>query len=285
MRFLTYNIQYGVGEDGRFALERVAEEILRHDPDVVGLQEVERFWKRTQETDQPRLLGSLMRGYHWVYGANLDMHAGTERDPNRRRQFGNMILSRTPILSSRNFPLPKFGTLKQHSIQQGALEAVVRSPRGSAVRVYSTHLSHLSPATRLPQVEMLIEINRRAYAEGGAWCGGHPDPRAGWLEGDMPPMPREAVIMGDLNFAPDSEEYERIIGPMAGPYGRLVNRDGFVDTWVAAGHEEREGDTCNGRRIDYILCSAWLVDRVRHAFIDSTARGSDHRPVIADIDL
>ncbi len=285
MRLLTYNIQYGVGRDGRFDLDRVVAEILRHDPDVVGLQEVERFWKRTRETDQPREIARRMPGYHWVYGANLDVHAGTPEDPNRRRQFGNMILSKTPIISSRNFPLPKYGTLKQHSIQQGALEAVVRSPKGQPVRIYCTHLSHLSPATRMPQVEMLLEINRRAYAEGGAWCGGHPDPRAGWLEGDMPPMPREAVILGDLNFTADSEEYERIIGPMAGPYGRLVNRDGFIDCWVVAGHGEAEGDTCNGKRIDYILCSAWLVDRVQSARIDQEAVGSDHRPVIADIDL
>ena len=36
-----------------------------------------------------------------------------------------MILSRLPIVSSRNHLLPKYGTLTQHSIQQGALEAVI----------------------------------------------------------------------------------------------------------------------------------------------------------------
>ena len=36
----------------------------------------------------------------------------------RRRQFGSMVMSRTPILSSRSFPLPKYGTLKQHSINK-----------------------------------------------------------------------------------------------------------------------------------------------------------------------
>ncbi len=284
MRLLTWNVHYGFGADGRFDLDRIADRIRHHDPDVVALQEVERFWKRSFETDQPAELARRLPDYYWVYGPNLDMHAGTPERPNRRRQFGNMILSRWPILSSRNFPLPKFGTLTQHSIQQGALEAVVRTPSGRPLRVYSTHLSHLSAHTRLPQIEALLAIHRRAFAEGGAWCGGHPDPRAGWTEGEMPPMPREAVIMGDLNFTPDSEEYDRLVGPMAAPYGRLVNRDGFVDCWVAAGHDEREGVTCDGKRIDYVLVSAWLFDRVRAARIDSETDASDHWPVVVDLD-
>ena len=284
MRLLTWNIQYGFGADGRFDLDRIAARIRHHDPDIIALQEVERFWRRSFETDQPAELARRLAGYYWVYGANLDMHAGTPERPNRRRQFGNMILSRWPILSSRNFPLPKFGTLTQHSIQQGALEAVVRTPSGRPLRVYSTHLSHLATHTRLPQVEALLAIHQRAFAEGGAWYGGHPDPRAGWTEGEMPPMPREAVIMGDLNFTPDSEEYARLIGPLVAPYGRLVNRDGFVDAWVAAGHDEREGVTCHGKRIDYILLSAWLFDRVQHAHIDHQTHASDHFPLIVELD-
>ena len=90
-----------------------------------------------------------------------------------------MILSRPPIVSSRNHLLPKYATLTQHSIQQGALEAVIATERGGPVRVYSTHLSHLSAATRLPQVDALLAIHARAPSEGGAWCGGHPDPEAG----------------------------------------------------------------------------------------------------------
>ena len=70
---------------------------------------------------------------------------------NRRRQFGVMLMSRTPILSSRSFPLPKYGTLKQHSIQQTLLEGVIDTPAGP-VRVYTAHLSHLSAETRIPQI-------------------------------------------------------------------------------------------------------------------------------------
>jgi len=284
MRFLSYNIQYGFGRDGRFDLERIAGEI--QGADVIALQEVERFWQRSGEVDEPAELARLLEGYYWVYGANLDMHAATAAAPNRRRQFGTMLLSKTPILSSRNFPLPKLGTLTQHSIQQGALEGVIETPGGGALRVYSVHLSHLAPETRLPQIEALLDIHKRAYGEGGAWCGGHPDPSAGWTEGEMPPMPREAILMGDLNFTPDSAEYARLIGPMTERFGRLASRDGFIDTWVAAGHPETTGSTHpKGGRIDYILATADLAPHVRAAGIGEAAQGSDHLPLWADLDL
>ena len=197
-----------------------------------------------------------------------------------------MILSRLPIVSSRNHMLPKYGTLAQHSIQQGALEAVIRTERAGPIRCYSVHLSHLSPATRLPQVEALLDIHARAPGEGGAWCGGHPEPDAGWTEGEMPPMPADAILMGDFNFTWRTAEYDRIVGPTSERYGRLNRLTGFVDAWVAAGHAEDEGVTAdNGKRIDFCFVSAALAGRVQAARIDANAAGSDHQPLWVDIDL
>ena len=125
----------------------------------------------------------------------------------------------------------------------------------------------------------------RAPSEGGAWCGGHPDVAEGWTEGAMPPMPREAVLMGDFNFSPDAEEYSRIVGPVSDRFGRLNNLEGFVDSWVAAGHAEHEGATCGGERIDYIfVVSAWQ-GRVKAAWIDERAEGSDHQPIGIELDV
>ncbi|MEM7020985.1 MAG: endonuclease/exonuclease/phosphatase family protein [Pseudomonadota bacterium] len=281
MKLISYNIQYGKGKDGRYDLARIAGEIK--EADVIALQEVERFWQRSGNVDEPAELARHLPDFHWVYGANLDMDASTPNEQgqplHRRRQFGTMILSRTPIISSRNFPLPKLGTLTQHSIQQGVLEAVIRAESGTPLRVYSIHLSHLAPATRLPQVDVLLEIVRRAPAEGGAWCGGHPNAAEGWTEGEVLPMPREAILMGDFNFRPDAQEYARIVGPVSPRHGRLNSLDGFVDSWVVAGHGELEGDSCSGGRIDYIFVASAWSDRVRAAWIDSGAQGSDHQPI------
>src|SRR5207302_2290017 len=168
MRLVTYNIQFGLGRDGRHDLSRIAAKV--RDADIIALQEVDRHWQRSGCVDSPAVLASHLPEYHWVYGANLDMDASyrdaTDRLVNRRRQFGTMMLSRLPIVSSRNHLLPKYGTLTQHSIQQGALEAVIITKSAGPVRIYWVHLSHLSPATRLPQMEALLDIHARAASEG-----------------------------------------------------------------------------------------------------------------------
>jgi endonuclease/exonuclease/phosphatase family metal-dependent hydrolase len=131
VKLVTYNIQYGLGRDERYDLGRIAAAVAG--ADIIALQEVERHWRRSSAVDSPAALSASLPEHHWVYGANLDMDASYRdaagRLVNRRRQFGTMILSRLPIVSSRNHLLPKYATLMQHSIQQGALEAVVITPR------------------------------------------------------------------------------------------------------------------------------------------------------------
>ncbi|MTI18145.1 hydrolase [Rhodobacteraceae bacterium RKSG542] len=288
MKFISYNIQYGFGADGVNDLSRIANEV--RGADVIALQEVERFWQRSGETDQAAVLGELLPDYYWVYGANLDMDASTKdaegRVHNRRRQFGTMILSRYPIISSRNFPLPKYATMTQHSIQQGILEAVIALPSGP-VRAYSVHLSHLCSETRIPQVKAILEIVNRAPLEGGAWCGGHPNPSSGWTEGEMPPMPREAIIMGDMNFTNEAPEYDLIVGVSSPKHGRLVNPLGLADAYVLAGNDEYDGYSVISQeyRIDHCFISSWLAPKVKQAWIDTDAQGSDHYPLHLEIEL
>jgi endonuclease/exonuclease/phosphatase family metal-dependent hydrolase len=289
VRVVSYNIQYGKGRDGRFDLPRIAAAV--RDADVIALQEVERFWLRSGLVAPAAALAARLPDHHWVYGPGLDMDASVRdsagRLQSRRRQFGNMLLARGPILASRCFPLPKLGTLVQYSLQRVALEGVIGTG-SEPVRVYSIHLTHLADATRSPQVDAILDIHRRAPTEGGAWCGTHPD--AAWTQdGPAPPMPRDAILMGDFNLEPSSPLYDRIVGPMSPEYGRMNGIDGFVDAWAAAGHREQDGVTCHGvhagQRIDYCFLSAPLLRRLRSAWIDEAAAGSDHQPIWTELDL
>jgi len=282
MKIVSYNIQYGLGADGRFDLKRIAGEL--DGADVIGLQEVERFWTRSGMVDQPAELAGFLGDYHWVYGANLDVDASYREDGklvNRRRQFGTMVLSKPPILSSRNFPLPKRALIDQHSIQQGLLETVIAPTDGAPFRFYCVHLSHLCPETRLPQIDVILDVLQRGPEEGGAWCGGHPDPDAGWTEGGPYPMPDPLILAGDLNFEPDSAEYDRFLGPLAPEHGRLYSQTGLVDAWDVAGNGRTDATTHPNHeaRIDHIFLSASLAPTVGRCWVDETATGSDHLPL------
>ena len=292
MKFVSYNTQYGTGRDGVVDLARIARAV--DGADVIALQEVERFSQRTGMQDQPALLAALLPSYHWVYGPGMDISADVVaadgRITQQRRQFGNMLLSKTPILTARNHLLPKMGTLVQFSLQRCALEGVIVSSAGHALRLYSVHLTHLDDSDRAPQIEHLLHIHASAFGAGAAWCGSGVN--TGMTEG-LPamPMPREAVIMGDFNLTVASALYARMVGPLSPLYGRMNVLDGFVDAWVAAGHPEAAGHTCHSdifateRRIDYCFVSSAHAGRIQRAWIDELADGSDHQPIWTEIDL
>ncbi len=294
MKFVTFNIQYGLGADGRYDLSRVAEAV--RGADVIALQEVDRYWKRSGLVDQPALIADSLPGYYWVYGPGLDMDASFHDEKeglvNRRKQFGNMLLSKRPFVSTRNFPLPKFGAINHHSIQQAALEGVINL-QGWSLRIYSINLSHLVSIARQAQVKALLDIHRNAPAEGGAWCGNHPDPESGWLEEPEPPMPGRAIMMGDFNMAFSAPEYELLVGPQTERFGRINSRKGFTDSWVLAGNSESEGETCpakaecspDNERIDYCFVTTSLSSFVRQARIDTDCQASDHKPYWVELNL
>ncbi len=272
MIFVSYNIQWGTGKDERVDLPRIAGEI--GDADVIALQEVDRHWTRSAMADQAAEFAALFPAHHWVYGPAMDLDS---RSVNRRRQFGNMLLARAPILTSRNHLLPKKNLPEKLSTQRALLEAVIEAPAGP-LRVHSLHLGHSETGERLLQIARLREILAAAPAEGGAWTGRDYDPV--WEEdGPQPPMPARAILLGDFNLKPDSEEHAALC---AGP-------DGLVDSWRALGHDDASGWTCpledGNWRIDYAFVTPSLKDRLRRMSVDQTAQGSDHQPIRIEIEL
>jgi endonuclease/exonuclease/phosphatase family metal-dependent hydrolase len=155
------------------------------------------------------------------------------------------------------------------------------------LRVYSIHLTHLAGETRLPQIDQLLEIHHNAVMEGPPLMGDMND--GYWQDPGLGvDAPRDAILLGDFNFEPDSQEYDRIIGPESPYGGRMINPDGFVDAWVADGHDELEGSTgeIHGRpvRLDYCFVSTRLRDAIKSVRIDKDAQGSDHQPVWVELE-
>lgn len=289
MKFTTYNIQFGRGLDGEYDLDRIARTV--RGADVIALQEVERYFPRSGNIDQVEELAERLPEYYWVYGAGVDIHANVDCSnsalKNKRQQFGNMLLSKTPILTSRNHLLPKYASTGPLSIQRSALEGVIQCET-RLVRVYSIHLTHISATTRIEQLERILEIHQNSVMEGGPVSG---DP-ADTIFADqiaMISLPREAVLLGDFNFTPDSLEYELITGPVSDYGGRIVNPEGFVDAWVVSGHDEQEGVTAERLgepvRMDYCFVNYSLSHLIRSVAILSEADGSDHKPVAMEIEL
>ena len=279
MKIVTWNIQFGTGRDGRVDLHRVAGTL--EGADIIALQEVDRYWRRSNNVDQPAELKSLLSGYHGIYGAGVDMHG-----PEGRRQFGNMVFSRAPILYSRHHLLPKLGSNGPISIQRSALECIVDAG-GRPLRIISVHLTHLTSETRIPQLIRLRDIVRDAVREGSPVCG---DLANGyWYEPGLPlPVPTETLIAGDFNFEPDSPEYQMMTGP-ASPYGgRVIAEDGFHDAQVLCGHSEDTGVTSDiykrPVRLDYVFVSHNISSRVSNYRIDNDADGSDHQPIWVDLE-
>lgn len=283
MKLVSYNIRYGVGIDDQLDLPRIAREL--EGADIIGLQEVDRFFKRGGEVDQAAELAELLGDYYWVYGAGQDTD-GSYRDANgklvnRRRQHGEMILSRYPILSTRTYPLPKVGSITRHAVQAALLEAVIDAP-GGALRLYNVHLFYWSPEFAFTQARFVRDRILAAPGEGGAWCGDPDLIDAHWQnDAAPPPMPTDVILMGDLNSGVETPVYDIFVGPKSMEGGRVQTLDGFVDPWVWLGRDENTGKTAHfdTRRIDHILVGATLRHRIRHMHIDETARGSDHLPV------
>lgn len=288
MLFATYNIQYGVGQDGAFSLDRVTAAVRA--ADVVCFQEVAQHWERDGRVDQAAALAAALN-YYAAFGTAFDVDASYVeaggRVVNRRRTFGNMVASRWPIRSSRVQLLPREPLLTYGDVARCAVEAVVECP-GGPLRVYSVHLSHTGSAQRLRQSAVLMEFIRRAPVAGGAW---DLDADRNWAENQWDSRPPEpAIVMGDLNCTDRSPEYSLLAGEESERAGRLVPHDGLFDAWVLGGNREGAGHSLHGAhedtfRIDHALVTPSLRGAVRRSWIDVAAAGSDHYPLFVELDL
>jgi len=284
MKVVSYNIQYGVGLDGRYDAERIAATV--RGADVIALQEVSRNNPQNGGRDMVAELTALLPDYFVVYGSNFEANVGSHVKDGRAVttmfQLGNMILSKTPIQLSRNLLLPRSRSISVLNFQRGALEALIETPLGF-IRFYSTHLDHRNPMERARQIRFLRERLFNHALEGGGLTGlsevGLPEP----------PAPEAFILMGDFNMLAGSPEYVELAGLPDHEFGMPLSADLAVDAaaWLKASGDDfvtwvdpkRPQDAGRYKRIDYIFASASLAGNLKRLWVDAEAVGSDHRPV------
>lgn len=266
---VSYNIQYGFGIDGRYDLQRIVDAI-RH-ADIILLQEVTRGFIRNKGADMVADIRALLPDRFAVVGMPTDIDFGSApRDGvvrDSRFQFGNMVLSRWPVLSSRLHLLPRSPRTERLNLQRGALEALIQTPVG-AVRFLSVHLDHVDAAERLRQIEALRGIV--TAMDGGA--------ATGMGEFGFPELPvtEHAIAAGDFNMRPGSPEYVAMAGEGTGAL-LDISPPGEVMSF----YNPKEPEPL--QRLDYAFATPTLAKRVTKSWIDEATIGSDHRPVWLEI--
>ena len=169
---MTYNIRHGAGADGVVNLDRIANVILSAQPDLVAVQEVDRFVARTERTDQASILAELT-GMYMAFGFADNYQGG---------DFGNVILSRFPIDSLALHPLP--GPPGETRVLMEAKVSVDFEGQVIPVTFMSTHLE-------------TFETPRRASAP--------------LINEVIPAEPMELYVLGgDLNAGPTTPTLETL---------------------------------------------------------------------------
>lgn len=169
LRVMTYNVRNCRGRDGICDPARIAEVIAHHQPDIVGLQEVDVARRRSGGVDQAQAIAMHLKMTSHFHPA---LHVAEER-------YGDAILTTLPSRLIKAGPLPSLGE------QRGALWVAV-TIGDEEVNVFNTHLG-LRPRERIRQVETLL---------GPTWLG-HPDARV-----------RPTIFMGDFNAGPSSAPFK-----------------------------------------------------------------------------
>jgi endonuclease/exonuclease/phosphatase family metal-dependent hydrolase len=270
---VSYNIQYGFGIDGTYDLPRVCDAV--RNADIILLQEVTRGFLRNGGTDMVAGIRELLPERYAVAGmpADIDFGSalvdGTVRD--QRFQFGNMVLSRWPILSSRLHLLPRSMRLNRLNLQRGALESLITTPAG-IIRFFSIHLDHVDVAERLRQIETLRAIMISGGHDGGAATG------LGEFGFPELPLTDHALAAGDFNMRPGSPEYCSATGT-----GSNRLHDVSPPAHVMSFFNPAQAQDAL-QRLDYAFATPALAGRVAKSWIDEEATGSDHRPLWFEID-
>ena len=222
-------------QSGRHGLERIAEVIRRANPDVVALQEVDKGTWRSRGVNQAEELAKLTGLEHHAYFRATRLLGG---------EYGLAVISRFPVVDARRLALPTPRMDESRAVARAVLDVA-----GTEVSVYVTHLSHL-PQRSSVRVEQAQAILRLVRSD-----------------------PRPALLMGDLNDAPESPAVLLLRRHLPCVFNRAG--EGVATTYPLP-------FPFSDLRLDYVLASEDFTPK--RAFV-VRERASDHYPIVADLDL
>jgi endonuclease/exonuclease/phosphatase family metal-dependent hydrolase len=163
---LTYNIYHGEDVNGASNLDAVAGIINSLKPDLVALQEVDNKTKRAKGLDLTAEL-SRRTGMKGIFGKAMDYDGGG---------YGEAVLSRYPVLDTKNNPLPHTDKAEPRA----ALQVQIQLAGGEKMVFVGTHLDHQrNQSNRMMQAKRIMELYENY---------------------DLP-----MVLAGDLNSVPGSD--------------------------------------------------------------------------------
>jgi endonuclease/exonuclease/phosphatase family metal-dependent hydrolase len=280
MRIVSWNIQWGKGRDGRIDLGRIVDTARAlGDPDVLCLQEVAQNYPVLDDgkgEDQPARFAALLPGYRPIFHPAIETLV-----PGAERRFGNMVLTRLPVVQVLSHLLPRPVEAAKH-MQRQALELILAAPFGP-VRVVTTHLEYHSAAHRLAQVARLRALHEEAagHAALGVTRGAADGPY------ETLARPAAALLCGDFNFEPDWPDYAAMTAPFA------TGAPALRDAWTVAHAGRRHEPTCGiddpeqwpkgPHARDFFFVSADLAPRVAAVRVDTATPASDHQPVLLEL--
>lgn len=274
LTLLSWNIQSCRGCDGTVQPQRIIKYIrqLPEQPDVICLQEVARFFPEYCNPEQPDQLAcfaAAFPGYHISWGAALSW-PGENRD--QRREFGNLTLSRLPLLDQRLHSLPVAALPSNTAWQTPRIAVETRLHTDTIpVAILNTHLAFHCPDERLQQLLRLNQIRDQHQV-----LRAQPPQSASGIY-QQPVQPALTLLCGDMNCADQSDHY-----------GMMLEA-GWVD---AALYSATAEPTCGvfdhaqwpegPHRRDFIFLSEAYSASVS---VDQHCDASDHQPVLLSLEL
>lgn len=276
MRLVTWNIQWGKGCDGRVDLSRIVA-IARAlaDADVFCFQEVsDGFPDLDGGVDQSAELAALLPGYRAVFRPAVEAIDGE----GRRRRFGNMTLSRLPVLqiASHLLPWPQPGAMR--SMRRQALEVTVAAAFGP-LRTVNTHLEYYSAAHREAQIARLLDLQEEASTCPRVPEARHREPYVGQT------VAASSLLCGDFNFDVTDPQHALL-------HDAVRPGLNYRDAWTICHPDRPHEPTCGlYDRVqwkaadcrDFIFVTEDLAPRVRRVEVDGATDASDHQPLAIEL--